>query len=77
MSNEAFFEDAWAILIEEDSAGEALQEGELTVEMYAEKIGKSSKTAHTILRRRYADEELTRRPIVMNGARLYAYKPVI
>ncbi len=68
-------EDVWAGFALEDMAGE-IEEGEKTVEMYAELIHKSPPQAAKILLRRVHAGEMTRRLVMVNSRRGYAYRPV-
>jgi predicted transcriptional regulator len=75
MSEREFFNDLWKAMIEQDISDE-LQDGEMTAEMYAEQIHKSTSTAARLLRRKVQDGILTRRKTNINRKAGWAYKPV-
>jgi predicted transcriptional regulator len=69
-------EEFWDDMIEQDSIG-TLTPGEMTAEMYAEKIGKSVSHTYGILRGWLKKGMMTRRPVVVNGRRNWAYRPAV
>lgn len=76
MTEEEFLDDLWNAIIEMDKIDD-LQPGELTVRMYAEKIGRTADNAREILNRHVAEGRMTKRTIYTGrGAGMLAFKPV-
>jgi hypothetical protein len=53
-----------------------ITDGEVTVQMVVKRYGISRDSAARMLARRYANGEMTRREVVVNGGRAFAYRKV-
>lgn len=71
MSDDAFWQD----LFERESIGR-LEKGEMTPQMVADRIGKSRAHTYNILQNLLKEGKVTRRHVLINGRRCWAYKPI-